>query len=565
MRFSDILNKYLNLIGCSSKELAISSGLSESIISRYKNGSRIPSEANLKKISKAIDVLSNGKYKENDIYKEFSTVIDSSDIDFSVVRDNLNKLIELFGINARELAKSLNFDASYLSRIRNGERVPSNKEEFVNSITTFILKKYDTDMYEEKFNSLTDDKVEVTFEKIREWIITNKVDDDKKIDEFLYNLDDFDLNEYIKAIKFDKLKVPSIPFYKSKCKNYFGIEEMKAGELDFFKATVLSKNKDDIFMCSDMPMEDMAKDMDFGKKWMFAIAMCLKKGLHLNIIHNLDRPFNEMMLGLESWIPIYMTGQISPYYLKDVNNNVYHHFNYVSGVVALTGECINGYHDKGKYYLTNNAKEVRYYKEKSELLLKKANSLMDIYNSTNINGFKKFLEKNRKTLGTRRRMLSTLPLFTISDELLDEILKNNGVSKEETENIIKYKHSLTKDMSEILKNSLVIDNVYEYDKNEECYLELDGMFYTDKIKYTHDEYMKHLNMTKKFSKKCKNYSLEISNSKTFSNITISILEDKYVIISKSSNPVIHFVIRHSKLVEAISNFRPLVIEKQKTN
>ena len=162
-------------------------------------------------------------------------------------------------------------------------------------------------------------------------------------------------------------------------------------------------------------------------------------------------------------------------------------------------------------------------------------------------------------------MLSTLPLFTISDELLDEILKNNGVSKEETENIIKYKHSLTKDMSEILKNSLVIDNVYEYDKNEECYLELDGMFYTDKIKYTHDEYMKHLNMTKKFSKKCKNYSLEISNSKTFSNITISILEDKYVIISKSSNPVIHFVIRHSKLVEAISNFRPLVIEKQKTN
>ena len=24
-----------------------------------------------------------------------------------------------------------------------------------------------------------------------------------------------------------------------------------------------------------------------------------------------DRPFNEMMLGLESWLPIYMTGQVS--------------------------------------------------------------------------------------------------------------------------------------------------------------------------------------------------------------------------------------------------------------
>ena len=76
-------------------------------------------------------------------------------------------------------------------------------------------------------------------------------------------------------------------------------------------------------MCSDMPMEDMAEDISFGKKWMFGIAMCLKKGLHLNIIHNLDRPFNEMMLGLESWIPIYMTGSVSPYYLKNYNNNFY--------------------------------------------------------------------------------------------------------------------------------------------------------------------------------------------------------------------------------------------------
>ena len=65
-------------------------------------------------------------------------------------------------------------------------------------------------------------------------------------------------------------------------------------------------------MCSDMPMSDMAQDMDFNRKWMFAIAMSLKKGLHLNIIHNINRPFHEMMLGLESWIPIYMTGQVSP-------------------------------------------------------------------------------------------------------------------------------------------------------------------------------------------------------------------------------------------------------------
>ena len=82
-----------------------------------------------------------------------------------------------------------------------------------------------------------------------------------------------------------------------------------------------------------------------------------------------------MMLGLESWIPIYMTGQISPYYLKDSKNSIYGHLDYVSGTVALTGECIKVYHNKGMYYLTTNKNEIRYYKEKSDLLLKKQNHL----------------------------------------------------------------------------------------------------------------------------------------------------------------------------------------------
>lgn len=70
-------------------------------------------------------------------------------------------------------------------------------------------------------------------------------------------------------------------------------------------------------------MDDMAKDRDFTKKYMFGLAVLLKKGLHLNVVHNLDRPFHELMPGLEGWIPLYMTGQITPCYLKGVQNNVY--------------------------------------------------------------------------------------------------------------------------------------------------------------------------------------------------------------------------------------------------
>ena len=260
-------------------------------------------------------------------------------------------------------------------------------------------------------------------------------------------------DDYIKVIKFDELKVPSIPFYKAKTKHYYGIEEMKKGELDFFKATVLSKNNEPVFMCSDMPMEDMAQDVEFGKKWMFAIAMTLKKGLHLNIIHNLDRPFNEMMLGLESWIPIYMTGQVSPYYLKGIPNSTYCHFNYVSGTVALTGECISGYHNEGKYSLINNKNEVAYYKTKADCLLKKATPLMEIYRAESKNAFTAFISSSAKHNGNRRRILSSLPIHTISDQLLLKILKRNKVSDEDID-IIKSAVQEQKDIiSTILKTN----------------------------------------------------------------------------------------------------------------
>ena len=54
------------------------------------------------------------------------------------------------------------------------------------------------------------------------------------------------------------------------------------------------------------------------------------------------------------------------------------------------------------------------------------------------------------------------------------------------------------------------------------------------------------------------YKIIKAKDKTFKNISITILKDNYVLLSKSANPIIHFVIRHPKLVNAIENFSPLV-------
>ncbi len=575
MKFNEALNMYLEELNCSSKKLSNESGLTESVICRYRNGERTPikNSEQLKKLTTALFNIAKekgkNKYTLDKIANDFNSTFPNDDFNYTTFSNNLNALITSLNINTHEMSKYILFDASHISRIRYGKARPSNPIEFSNKICTYIFNKYKnpddinnlSTIIGCKKNDLTNNKF---YNTLFDWLTSKATPVKSQVSDFLYNLDSFNLDDYIKVIKFDELKVPSVPFYRAKSRHYYRLEEMKEGELNFFKGTVLSKSKEDIFMCSDMPMEDMAEDTDFGKKWMFAIAMCLKKGHHLNIIHNVDRPFNEMMLGLESWIPIYMTGQISPYYLKNSKNNVYNHLDYVSGTVALTGECIKGYHNKGMYYLTTNKNEIRYYKEKSDLLLKKAKPLMEIYKENNIREYKLFLEKDENIICDRIRYLSSLPLFTITDELLIKILKRNKLSKTEIDKIIKYKNEELKYMNNIFKKNKVNDYIYvikenEF-KNDTPSLSLNSLFIDKKINYTYKEYIEHLKQTNEYSNKANNYELNYIDNKTFKNITITFIKNHYIIISKSSNPTIHFVIEHPKLVEAIENFNPLIKE-----
>ncbi len=575
MTFSEQLNDYINQFECSSGELVTASGLSSAVVSRYRNGERTPSIK-----SKQFADLVNGLYiisletkaniSKEDIYNSLANTLTDIVIDFEQLSKNFNELVATLNINIADLSRFINYDASFVSKIRAGNRSPSKPKNFIEGVCNYIVVKYKSEDDKKAISILINCTVKdlkdksTYYSKLEKWLSTNSSPTHNYINDFLNNLDSFDLNEYIKAIHFDEIKIPFVPFYKPSSRSYYGMEQMKKGELDFFKATILSKSNEPVFMCSDMPMEDMAEDVDFGKKWMFAIAMMLKKGLHLNVIHNINRPFNEMMLGLESWIPIYMTGQVSPYFLKGSLNSIYCHLNYVSENATLTGECINGYHDKGKYTLTTSKPDVTYYKSKAECLLNKASPLMEIYKEESKNAYTAFLSSSAKIKANRKRILSTLPTHTISDDLLLRILKHNNISDEDIKRI---KASI-KDQKQIIK-TILKDNIFEDDIQEISKREfnsfspnlcLSDSFYENKVYYTYEEYVEHLKLTKQFAQNHSNYKLNIKNNHTFKNIQILICEKNWVMVSKDNNPSIHFVIHHPKLRNAIENFIPPIVE-----
>lgn len=580
MKFNEQLNAYIELLNCTAKELADASSLSAAVISRYRSGEREPAfeSPQLQNLVSGIVHLASEKgmpdITEENVYTELQNALNQKNVYYDNFIANYDTLINLLQINMKALSNATNFDTSYLYRIRSKQRRPNDLDEFCNSFCRFITTNYNAPSDKAKIAALLGcSEYELSLNAdytshLRQWLYQGSL---KKTSDYMQNflqkMNEFNLDEYIRAIHFDELKVPSMPFQLPTSKMYYGVEEMRKSELDFFKATVLSKSMEPIFMCSDMPMDDMAEDMDFNKKWMFAIAMSLKKGLHLNIIHNVDRPFHEMMLGLEAWIPIYMTGQVSPYHLPNISTNIYHHFNYVSGTVALSGECIHDHHASGKYYLTNNKEEVAYYKEKAANLLSKAQPLMDIFRAPSKNQLQTFLMSDAKEPGNRKNILSSPPIYTISSDILKAILDRHQLSDMEKDNLKEFVKAQRELFETLLQNSPVLDDIAVLTEEEfERYpvnLSLDDGFFETDLSYTYDEYLMHINLTREFAKTHPNYTISDSHkssSQVFRNIQIHIRNGKYVRISKVKTPAIHFVIRHPKMINAIQNFIAPVME-----
>ena len=580
MKFSEKLNDYIEQLSCTGKDICNLSGISAASFSRYRNGERVP-ELGTKPFEDLCCALAQISVQKGELQitadavkKAFVSCDDFVSTDKELLRKNFNTLLSALNVNLTQLCQYTNYDASAVFRIRNGSRKPGDAERFASAVASFVTRTMQMPSEIAAVAELIGCDIDeiydlsVRYAKIKSWLLKQPVQkaESNSVSKFLSKLDDFDLNEYIRVIKFDELKVPSVPFQIPSSKTYFGIKEMMESELDFLKSTVLSKSSAPVIMYSDMPMKEMAKDPEFPKKWMFGMAMMLKKGLHLHQIHNLDRSFDEMMLGLESWIPMYMTGQISPYYFKNAPNDVFLHFLKVSGIAALSGEAVAGYHADGKYYLTKIKREVEYYRKRAEEMLKNAYPLMEIYRSERKNELNAFLLADIKTAGKRRSILSSLPLYTISDELLNRILTRNNIDAELKEKIKEYAKTQRKRMKKILETERIEDEIPDFVQENFTksppMLELSGIFCEEDIPYNEEEYTAHLKESMAFAEHNPNYTLKCSTAHAFNNLKIIIHEGQWVMVSKGKTPAIHFVIRHPKLRSAIECFIPPITEDE---
>lgn len=571
MEFSEQLNKYISEIGCTPRELSDASGLSVATISRYKTGNRTPVKdsehfenligaivrlAAEKNIPDVSDISVRGHFyellrKENDNF------------DFDRFRIKLNTLISTLGISINELSRYLNYDNSHLSRIRSGQRKPSHPIEFAERVSKFIAANCMDSVRIHKMAELTGTKNTEMQDKTKlvsvltKWLSNDSDSPRRYAEEFVKRLDSFNIDEYT-GITDDKTQLNLEAAAELKGSNvFYGIDSLKTAEVSFVVSTIKSKSMDDVTICSDMSMSAEVNDPEFTRRFMQATALMLKKGLKLRMIHDVERPVDEMMYGLEVWIPMYMTGQIEPYYLESNGSDIYRHELMCSGDVAFWGEAIDGHLDKSRFHLTDVRREVDYYKERAEALVEKASPLMKLIRKENEDFRSSFLLRDAEKHGVRKNVLSTPPIYTVSDDLLDRILTRNNISESDKKLIFEYISRERGRVESILSHSTIKDMIPDISLEEftqqPIYLSLSGIFYDKDIFYTYEEYKEHMELTRRFAREHKNYSVSLDRGSVFRNIQIFLNEGRWVMISKNKTPAIHFLIEHSRLRTSIES------------
>lgn len=550
MTFAEKLNEYMKAFNCSPKRLVALSGVSAATVSRYRAGTREPSAR-----SEIFDGIVNGLFRAakeaqqtdvsaEQIRAELLAVLrdDSGLYDPGSLLISLDMLITKLHLNSGEIAAFLGMDQSRFFRIRTGQSRPPEIHSFCNQIGRYIFEKLgddaSTDILADILGCTSSELLneEAVCRRIT-WLLTGDVFSPRSYAEnFLRELDRFDGKDYISA--FDESEFS------------FSNE----AEKKFFAAVEHADNKKSAIICTDL-YSGSTEDDGTLKSLEHIIAVLVRKGIHIDFVLNSDNPMDEILPGLKALMPVFMSGNISAYYLKGRRDGIYRYRLISLGNAALTCEAVTGHYDTAITRVASSDEEIRFYRMRAEQILSMACPLIEILDDSKSR--MSVLASCSKKQGTRIFVLSTPPFFTLNNRLLDKILERNGVGNEEAGRIKQYLHDERVRTLQILRHSRFIINYPDIPREsyskKPVFLSVSGLFVNREILCTYEEYAEHVRLMRKFEAEHTNFSCIADKNSPFRNIQIFMHSGQWVMLSKNKTPTIHLYINHSKLRQALEN------------
>ncbi|MBQ4465429.1 MAG: hypothetical protein II916_05655 [Oscillospiraceae bacterium] len=217
--------------------------------------------------------------------------------------ERLDQLMRLAGMNNHTLSEASEMEYSYISRLHRGERFPKSGSESVRRICDALFTRIIADGKRAELSKLTGlDEEPMTASILRDWLcgLTDKIDL-VTIRRLIGSISNVTENAMPAALP----DLPEVCIQDS----YHGNAGLQEAVVRFL--TEIPENGE-MLLYSDHPMSWMTGE--FQPQWAALMLRCLRRGVRIRIIHNIDRDITEMLDAITSWMPLYLTGAIMPFY-----------------------------------------------------------------------------------------------------------------------------------------------------------------------------------------------------------------------------------------------------------
>ncbi|MCR4998350.1 MAG: helix-turn-helix domain-containing protein [Lachnospiraceae bacterium] len=604
MEFSELLKSYMKDLHITAKELAETTELSPSVISRYRSGERVPAidsqqlEAIVKALGKKAKEVEHPTLGKKVIRAAFAEALANKESSGAELAPRLSALMEVLGISQAELARGSEYDPSQLSRIRKGQRMPADLAHFTNAVASYISSQYTTSEQRKTLENLiqTDvltsqkqvadaieayliatgdaplevapataekkEKKEKKSEKSEQPKQKSKAtltEEEHKIEALLGRIDAFHLQQFLRRLsKNSERKAIISKFAERFTSTYKNISEIRQGILFFLQEIGKESIPGPLYWEDDVTGGLSAMTTAQQQQFCTELIHVLQGNHSLCIAESVEPDYDAVMANVELWLPLYMVGNMRSYRTTPGGKEDYRNLSIFTEENILYGTSVSTRSNEALAYRKKGTTEISYAMEQFQKLIAEGQSLITVYRKSQRNSFHRYLKTYIPQKARRISYCNTLPLATMSEPLLNSILEANQVDAADCERIRHFwdyqrqqlKYAVTE--SEVTYIYPVISK--EQFATHPLTLDLSELFLGGTIFYSYEEYEQHLASTRTFAKTNMRLTLKELNHIPFAHLSITWKQGMPVILSKDVSPATHWVISDPILTKVIGNY-----------
>ncbi len=317
--------------------------------------------------------------------------------------EKLDFLMSLTNTKNASLGHALNFDPSYISRIRTGKRGLPKGQPFVEPASVFFARAIREDYQKEaaikelRLATPWPQDERSTAQILMIWLSGRfrTPQDEQRMEDALASLkSSFAEN--------DAADVSYVPGKGSAASSlaFFGNAGKRDAVITFLEDLVQTGKAHTLLLFSDEDMSWMYEDESFIHTWLILMQQLIGQGSRIRIIHSLGRSAGDMWEAVRCWLPLYGTGAVEPWYCPRLRDGIFRRTEFIAqGHSAVFASSIPGQTDDPLNLLIRDRESAETMQKEFEAFLALCKPLMDIYRPEKAEELKELQDALQNTPG----------------------------------------------------------------------------------------------------------------------------------------------------------------------